>query len=179
MSVTVQAEQNHHRPKFRRTRSFNAFRFAAHLLELFCATASIVCLVAVVWQFISTRKVAADFFIFLQWCTVFAIFGAIFHQAKAIFKAAASKPSFPFHEVAHGLRVVAALWLALVLIGLLFGILAAFTANGSFPLVNIDLMLHSFPAPQIWYAAFGQPGVNSVSHVVSIDLASAPIGAIL
>ena len=179
MSVTVRPEQNRQPSCFLHTRSIRTFCRTARVLEVFCAIGSAVSLVAIAWQLIALGKVTAGFFIFLQWCTIFAIFAVIFHQAKEIFEAVSPGPSFPFQKVARNLRVIAALWLALVLIGLVFSILAAIIANGSFPAINVDLMPHSFPSPQTWYAAFGQPDISSISHVVSIDLASASIGVLL
>lgn len=179
MSVTVRPEQNRQPSCFLHTRSIRTFRRTARVLEVFCAIGSAVSLVAIAWQLIALGKVTAVFFIFLQWCTIFAIFAVIFHQAKEIFEAVSPGPSFPFQKVARNLRVIAALWLALVLIGLVFSILAAIIANGSFPAINVDLMPHSFPSPQTWYAAFGQPDISSISPVVSIDLASASIGVLL
>lgn len=179
MSVTVRPEQNRQPSCFLHTRSIRTFRRTARVLEVFCAIGSAVSLVAIAWQLIALGKVTAGFFIFLQWCIIFAIFAVIFHQAKEIFEAVSPGPSFPFQKVARNLRVIAALWLALVLIGLVFSILAAIIANGSFPAINVDLMPHSFPSPQAWYAAFGQPDISSISHVVSIDLASASIGVLL
>lgn len=179
MSVTVKPERNRQPSCFMHARSIRTFRCTARVLEVFCAIGSAVSLVAIAWQLIALGKVTASFLIFLQWCIIFAIFAAIFHQAKEIFEVVSPGPSFPFLKVAHSLRVIAALWLALVLIGLVFSILAAIIANGSFPAINVDLMPHGFPIPQTWYAAFEQPDISSVSHVVSIDLASAAIGALL
>ena len=179
MSVTVKTEQGRHKPSLSCTRSFSTLRFSAHILELFCTIASVVCLLAIIWQLISLGEVVAGILIFLQWCIIFAIFASIFHQAKGIFEAVAPKTTFPFHAVAHKLRLIAMLWLALVLVGLLFSILAAIIANGSFPAINVDLMPHSFPSPQTWYTAFGQSDISPISHVVSIDLASASIGVLL
>ena len=179
MSVTVKPERNRQPSRFLHTRSIRTFRCMARVLEVFCAIGSAVSLVAIAWQLIASGKVTDSFPIFLQWCTIFAIFAVIFHQAKEIFEAVSPGPSFPFQKVARNLRVIAALWLALVLIGLVFSILAAIIANGSFPTINVDLMPHGFPFPQTWYAAFEQPDISSVSHVVSIDLASAAIGALL
>lgn len=179
MSVTVRPEQNRQPSCFLHTRSIRTFHRTARVLEVFCAIGSAVSLVAIAWQLIALGKVTAGFFIFLQWCTIFAIFAVIFHQAKEIFEAVSPGPSFPFQKVARNLRVIAALWLALVLIGLVFSILAAIIANGSFPAINVDLMPHSFPSPQTWYATFEQPDISSISHVVSIDLASASIGVLL
>lgn len=179
MSVTVKTERSRHKPGLSCTRLRGALRFSTHILELFSAIASVVCLLAIAWQLVSLGKVAASILIFLQWGIIFAIFASIFHQTKAIFEAMAPKTSFPFHVVAHRLRLIAMLWLVLVLVGLQFSILAAIIANGSFPAINVDLMPHSFPSPQAWYAAFGQPDISSISHVVSIDLASASIGVLL
>lgn len=179
MSVTVKTEQSHHRPSLSCTRLLGALRFSAHILELFSTIASVVCLLAIAWQLVSLGEVAAGILIFLQWCIIFAIFASIFHQAKGIFEVMAPRASFPFHVVAHRLRLIAMLWLVLVLVGLLFSILAAIIANGSFPAINVDLMPHSFPSPQTWYATFEQPDISSISHVVSIDLASASIGVLL
>ena len=179
MSVTVKTEQSRHRPSLSCTRLLGALRFSVHILELFSTIASVVCLLAIAWQLVSLGEVAAGILIFLQWCIIFATFASIFHQAKGIFEAMGPRASFPFHVVAHRLRLIAMLWLVLVLVGLLFSILTAIIANGSFPAINVDLMPHSFPSPQTWYAAFGQPDISSISHVVSIDLASASIGVLL
>ena len=179
MSVTVEPERNRQSSRFLHTRSIRTFRCTARVLEVFCAIGSAVSLVAIAWQLIALGKATAGSLIFLQWCIIFAIFAVIFHQAKEIFEIVSPGPSFPFQKVAHNLRVISALWLVLVLIGLVFSILAAIIANGSFPAINVDLMPHGFPLPQTWYAAFEQPGISSVSHVVSIDLASAAIGALL
>lgn len=179
MSVTVKTEQSRHKPGLSCTRLRGALRFSAHILELFSTIASVVCLLAIAWQLVSLGEIAAGILIFLQWGIIFAIFASIFHQAKGIFEAMVPRSSFPFHVVAHKLRLIAMLWLVLVLVGLLFSILAAIIANGSFPAINVDLMPHSFPSPQAWYAAFGQPDISSISHVVSIDLASASIGVLL
>ena len=46
----------------------------ARVLEIFCAIGSAVSLVAIAWQLIASGKVTASFPIFLQWCTIFAIF---------------------------------------------------------------------------------------------------------
>ena len=179
MSVTVKTERSRHKPGLSCTRLRGALRFSAHILELFSTIASVVCLLAIAWQLVSLGEVAAGILIFLQWGIIFAIFASIFHQAKGIFEAMVPRASFPFHVVAHRLRLIAMLWLVLVLVGLLFSILAAIIANGSFPAINVDLMPHSFPSPQAWHAAFGQPDISSISHVVSIDLASASIGVLL
>lgn len=179
MSVTVRPEQNRQPSCFLHTRSIRTFCRTARVLEVFCAIGSAVSLVAIAWQLVSLGEVAAGILIFLQWGIIFAIFASIFHQAKGIFEAMVPRASFPFHVVAHRLRLIAMLWLVLVLVGLLFSILAAIIANGSFPAINVDLMPHSFPSPQAWHAAFGQPDISSISHVVSIDLASASIGVLL
>ena len=179
MSVTVKTEQSRHKPSLSCNRLLGALRFSARILELFSTIASVVCLLAIAWQLVSLEEVVAGILIFLQWCIIFAIFASIFHQAKGIFEAMVPRASFPFHVVAHRLRLIAMLWLVLVLVGLLFSILAAIIANGSFPAINVDLMPHSFPSPQTWYATFEQPDISSISHVVSIDLASASIGVLL